>query len=615
MKWLLVVLVCAVGTTRAMSGEPPGSFHERANCPPAAGSPAASLHEALDAEWEWRAAQFPEEATDKGDHRYDDRLTDRSPAAVARRRDHHRQFLAVIRCIQRDALEGEDRVSWDIFSYLADLAVREDVLWMSMAPGHEKTPWSSDDSPFSVNQMAGPQFDLPLLVQSTRFATLEDYTRYLARLQAIPTSLDQLKGQLEAGRLAHVTPPRIALSNVSSQFVSLVDPELRQNPLFAPFVSFSGDLAAAQRTALAKEAEQVLHTRVIPSIARFRDYLAQMWIPDARQTLGASELPHGEEYYALAIEHSTTLRKTPSELRDLGLKEVARIDQSMEEVIKQVGFTGTPAEFRAFLRSDKRFQFTSPDEELMAVRDMAKRVDAQLPTLFATLPRLPYGVRSMSPEHGNNAPRYVAGAMDGSRAGYFEVNTNNLAAWPRWSLEALFLHEAVPGHHLQIARGQEMGSLPPLRRSRGNTAFVEGWALYAEGLGKELGLYADPYAWFGRLSLDSLRASRLVVDTGLHSFGWSRSQTIDYLMAHAMIDRGFAEAEVDRYLAWPGQALSYKVGEQEILTLRARAKADLGARFDIRKFHNAVIDHGPLPLPVLDEVITAWVAAQPSASG
>jgi uncharacterized protein (DUF885 family) len=216
----------------------------------------------------------------------------------------------------------------------------------------------------------------------------------------------------------------------------------------------------------------------------------------------------------------------------------------------------------------------------------------------------------MPAEAGNNAPRYVAGAIDGSRAGYFEANTNNLAAWPRWSIEALFLHEAVPGHHLQIARGQEMTGLPPLRRSRGNYAFVEGWALYAEGLGGELGVYADPYTRFGRLSLDSLRACRLVVDTGLHSFGWSRSQAIEYLIDHAQVERGFAEAEVDRYIVWPGQATAYKVGEQEILALRERAKSQLGARFDIRKFHNAVIDHGPLPLSVLEQVVDTWIEAE-----
>jgi uncharacterized protein (DUF885 family) len=573
----------------------------------------ASLREALDAEWEWRTAQFPESATENGDHRYDDRVTDRSPAAVARRREHHRQFLATIRDIERNALQGEDRLSWEIFSYLADRAVREDELLLSMAPRFT-APWSSDDSPFSVNQMEGPQFELPMLVGSSRFGSEEDYTRYLVRLQAIPASLRQLKDILDAGRVAHVTPPQVALARVPAQFASLVNPDLDHNPLFAPFLQFPNKIAPENRAALTRSAESILHASVVPSLAQFRDYLAQVWIPGTRKTLGANGLPRGNDYYALAIERSTTLRKTPQELHDLGLKEVARIDRAMLDVMKQAGFTGTLAEFRTFLRTDKRFQFSSADEELTTLRDLAKRIDPQLPKLFAVLPRLPYGVRSMPPEEGNNAPHYLAGAIDGSRAGYYEANTNNLAAWPRWSIVALFLHEAVPGHHIQIARGQEISSLPTLRRRNGNYAFNEGWALYAEGLGQELGLYADPYTLFGRLSLDSLRACRLVVDTGLHSFGWSRAQAIDYLITHAQVDPGFAEAEVDRYLVWPGQALSYKVGEQEILALRERARAELGARFDIRTFHNAVIDHASLPLAVLDQVIRAWIDGQQSGS-
>ena len=611
---LAVVLLAGIfGTARAVTDEPRQAFREVTHCALAVGDSATTLRAVLDAEWEWRAAQFPEDATGNGDHRYDARLTDRSPAAVAQRRNHHRQFLAQIRCINRQTLEGEDRLSWDIFSYFADLAVRQDELLLSMARG-PAAPWSSDDSPFSVTPMDGPQIELPMLVRETRFTTFDDYTRYLARLRAIPTSLVQLQGQLEAGRVAHVTPPRVALSRVPDQFAALVDSDLERNPLFAPFSKFPDEVPAERRAALEQSARELLHDSVIPAVTKFREYLAHVWIPGARRTLGASELPHGSEYYALALERSTTLRKTPRELHELGLKEVARIDQAMQDVMQQVGFTGTVAEFRTFLRTDKRFQFTSADEELMALRDLAKRVDAQLPSLFAVLPRLPYGVRAMPIEEGNNAPHYLTGAIDGSRAGYFEANTNNLAAWPRWSLEALFLHEAVPGHHLQISRGQEIASLPILRRRNGNYAFNEGWGLYAEGLGKELGLYADPYTWFGRLSLDSLRACRLVVDTGLHSFGWSRTQAIDYLIAHAQVDPGFAEAEVDRYLVWPGQATSYKVGEQEILRLRAQAQADLGNRFDIRKFHNAIIDHGSLPLAVLEQVITVWVASQQSAA-
>jgi uncharacterized protein (DUF885 family) len=551
-------------------------------------------------------AQFPERATDDGDHRYDDRLTDRSVGAIALRREHHRQFLAAVRAVDRTALQGEDRLSWDIFSYFADLAVREDELLLSMSP-HSVGPWSADDSPFQVNPMQGPQFDLPDLVRVSRFRSDEDYRHYLSRLRAIPSSLKQLEALLEAGRAAQLTPAQGALTRLPGQFESLANANLANNPLFAPFLGFPAGIPADRRTQLMHSGTQILRAGVVPAVRRFQDYLAKVWIPAARHSLAASDLPHGPEFYALSIERYTTSRKTPHELHDLGLQEVARIDGEMQRVMQQAGFTGTLTQFRTFLRTDRQFQFASAQDELLAFRDLAKRIDAQLPSLFAVLPRLPYGIRAMSPERGNNAPHYLAGAVDGTRAGYFEANTNNLAAWPRWTIEALFLHEAVPGHHLQIARGQELAGLPALRRGNGNYAFNEGWALYAEGLGQELGVYADPYTRFGRLSLDSLRSCRLVVDTGLHSLGWSRDRSIQYLIEHAQLEQGFAEAEVDRYIVWPGQAMSYKVGEQEILALRARAMAQLGSRFDIRRFHNAVIDHGSLPLPVLREVVGDWI--------
>jgi uncharacterized protein (DUF885 family) len=573
----------------------------------------ASLRQVLDAEREWRLAQFPEQATGDGDHRFDDRLTDRSAPAIALRREHHKQFLAAVRAIDRTALQGEDRLSWDIFSYFAALAVRQDELLLSMSP-HSPAPWSADDSPFQVNPMQGPQLELPELVRSSRFRVEDDYRHYLSRLRAIPGSLKQLQALLEAGRAARLTPAHDALARLPDQFASLADANLTGNALFAPFANFPNEIPADQRTQLTQSATQILDNAVVPAVREFQSYLAKVWIPAARRTLAASDLPHGQEYYALSIERFTTSPNTPRELHELGLKEVARVDAQMQAVMQQAGFTGTLAQFRTFLRTDRQFQFASAADELLALRDLAKRVDAQLPNLFAVLPRLPYGIRSMPPEEGNNAPHYLAGAIDGTRAGYFEANTNNLGAWPRWTIAALFLHEAVPGHHLQIARGQEMAELPALRRRNGNSAFNEGWALYAEGLGDELGVYADPYTRFGRLSLDSLRSCRLVVDTGIHSFGWPRERAIQYLIEHAQLERGFAEAEVDRYITWPGQAVSYKVGEQEILALRERAKAALGSHFDIRRFHNAVIDHGSLPLPILREVVGAWIDAERAAS-
>ena len=602
-------LTCIAAGAVALAGLQTSVARAAETTGPDANASMQALRRLLDAEWEWRLAQFPERATTIGDHRYDDRLTDRSPAAVAGRREHHRERLAAVRAIDRTRLQGEDRLSWDILAFNAELDVREDELLLAVAAGHD-APWSADDSPLRVNQMAGPQFSLPQLVRATRFRDEGDYRNYLARLTALPESLRQLQIQLDSGRAAGRMPPRVALRRLPDQFASLLNADLAHHPLFAPFLAFPAEVPAAARAELSHAAKLTLHQAVIPAVQGFRDYLRGTWVPAARETLAATQLPHGSEYYTLSLQRYNTTRMTVQEIHDLGLKEVARLDAELRAVMKEAGFAGTLPEFRSFLRTDPRFQFTRAEDELAAFRDIAKRVDPQLPRLFAELPRLPYGVRAMAPEEGNNAPHYIAGAIDGSRAGYFEANVNNLAAWPRWTMDALFLHEAVPGHHLQSARAMEIQALPKIRRDYRNSGYGEGWGLYAEGLGKDLGLYTDPYSRFGRLSAEAHRACRLVVDTGLHSLGWSRTRAIDYLIGHAQLEQGFAEAEVDRYLVMPGQATAYKVGELRILALRERARAALGPRFDIRRFHNAVIDHGALPLTVLDQVIDDWIETE-----
>lgn len=578
---------------------------------PADTAAAQALHQLLDSEWEWRLAQFPERATALGDHRYDDRVTDRSPAAIAARRDHHRQRLAAIRTIDRSRLTGEDRLSWDVLEFDAELDVRGDELFRAVAPGRD-LPFSADDSPFQVNQMEGPQFNLPRLTLATRFANEADYRHYLARLSALPVSLQQQRAILEAGRSTGWMPPKIAIARLPGQFASLLNADPMHNPLFAPFRKFSSAVPEATQAELSAAAALTIRDVVIPALQEFRDYLSTTYVPAGTATLGATQLPHGADYYAWSLQRYNTTRMSAREIHELGLREVARIDGEMNAAMREAGFIGTLAEFRTYLRTDKRFQFSSAEEELVAYRDIAKRIDPQLPDLFVELPRLPYGVRAMPADEGNNAPHYIRGALDGSRAGWFEANTNNLAAWPRWTMDALVLHEAVPGHHLQIARAQELPGIPKLRRASGYSGYSEGWGLYSEGLGKQLGLYADPYSWFGRLSLEAHRACRLVVDTGMHSLGWSRDKAIDYLIDHAQLDRGFAEAEIDRYLVWPGQATAYKVGEQEILALREKAKSALGPRFDLRRFHNAVLDHGALPLTVLDTSIDEWIASEKS---
>ena len=298
------------------------------------------------------------------------------------------------------------------------------------------------------------------------------------------------------------------------------------------------------------------------------------------------------------------------EVHDLGLSEVARIGKEMDATVAASGFKGTRAEFQKSIRVDPRFLYTNAEDLLAGYRDIAKRADAQLPRLFAELPRLPYGIRAMPPEEGENAEHYSLGAADGSRAGYFEANVNTLSRRPKWEMETLLLHEAVPGHHLQIARAQEMKDLPDFRRNAFFVAYLEGWALYAESLGYEMGFYADPYSKFGNLSAEMHRAARLVVDTGLHTFGWTRERAIAYLEDNAALTPEFAAAEVDRYIVLPGQATAYKIGELRIKALRARARAELGDKFDLRRFHNALIDNGALPLDVLDEQITEWIAGE-----
>jgi uncharacterized protein (DUF885 family) len=349
---------------------------------------------------------------------------------------------------------------------------------------------------------------------------------------------------------------------------------------------------------------------VIPAFAKLKAFYADKYLPRARKELGASTLPGGPAYYQAAITNMTTTRMTAQQIHELGLAEVARIDAEMEKAMRASGFKGDRAAFVQFINTDPQFLFTSSEAILAHYRDIAKRADAQLPALFAELPRLPYGVRAMEPWEGDNAEHYTRGSPDGSRPAYFEANVLNLKRRSSPSMEALVLHEAVPGHHLQIARAQELGDLPKFRRFAFYGAFSEGWALYAESLGSEMGFYDNPYTKFGQLSLEMHRAVRLVVDTGMHALGWERDRAIAFLESKAALSHAFAVAEVDRYINWPGQALSYKLGELRIKALRAKARAALGERFDIRRFHNAVLDNGPLPLDVLEQRIDEWIAQQ-----
>jgi uncharacterized protein (DUF885 family) len=413
---------------------------------------------------------------------------------------------------------------------------------------------------------------------------------------------------MRAGMKSGWMPPRAAMTAVPTMFDVFADDDVTRSPLWMPFTQFPADVAPAERERWSAEGRRAL-AGVRAAFARMQRFLLDEYIPAGRAQLGASTLP-AREYYALQVREKTTTTLTPEEIHRTGLAEVARIKKAMEEVMASTDFKGSLADFLKFINSDPRFTFKTAEARLAAYRDIGKRADAELPKLFAELPRLPYGIRAMEAFEGDNSDHYSPGALDGSRAGFFEANVNNLEKRPSFEMESTLLHEAVPGHHLQTARAQEMKDLPRFRRTAWYVAYGEGWALYAESLGYEMGFYKDPYQRFGALVNEALRASRLVVDTGLHTMGWTREQAIRYMVENAGSNEAYATAEVDRYIVWPAQALGYKVGELKIKALRAKAKAALGDRFDIRRFHNAILDDGALPLTVLEARIDEWVARE-----
>src|SRR5215472_4359205 len=566
-------------------------------------SPAARARALFDAYWQWTLREYPEIATQLGDHRYDDRLADQSAAAVERRRAARVEFLDRVSKIDAESLPPADRVSVRVMRYQLEQAVALDKICapLSCAVGDFWSP---------VTQFYGPQFSLPQLVLATRFATVRDYEAYLKRLDALPTQVDQLIARMETGMTLGWMPAKIAIARVPSQLDAQLGPDPSKSPEYKPFLSFPADIAPSDRERLAAAGQRAIKEKVIPAFRRLRDFYETRYLPAAASSIAASALPPGPRYYDARLATYTTTRLSAKEIHELGLAEVARISKEMDATVAAAGFKGTRAEFQRWLNADSQFIYTKAEDMLAGYRDIAKRADAQLPRLFAELPRLPYGIRAMLTEEGDNAEHYTRGAADGSRAGYFEANVNSLATRPKWHMETLLLHEAVPGHHLQIARAQEMRDLPDFRRNGFFVAYSEGWGLYAESLGYEMGFYTDPYAKFGNLSAEMHRAARLVVDTGIHAFGWTREQAITYLEDNAGLTHEFAVAEVDRYIVLPGQATSYKIGELRIKALRAKAQAELGDRFDLRRFHNALIDNGAVPLDVLDHLINEWIVAE-----
>jgi len=570
----------------------------------AAESPAVAQANALfDEYWEWTLLESPEFATYVGDRRYQDRLRDESAAAVARRKAFYAEFRSRLAGIDAQQLPAQTRTSLQVLRYRLDR-------FAALNRHYGTLPFGINDGWAPITQMDGIHLALPQLASVARFDTVRDYEAYLKRLGAVPASIVNLMARMETAMAAGWVPAKAAIRNVPRQLDVQLPDDPTQSPEYKPFKSFPADIPAAEQQRLVSAGREVIRDKVIPAFRSLKDFYERRYLPAARDSLAASNLPPGMPLYQAMLDWNTTTDLTPQQIHELGLREVARIGAQMDGTVAVAGFTGTRAEFQKFISSDPRFFYTRPEDMLAGYRDIAKRADAELPKLFAVLPRQPYGIRAMRPEEGNNAEHYTSGAADGSRAGYFEANVNDLTTRPKWNMETLLLHEAVPGHHLQTARALEMTQLPRFRRFTWFVAYGEGWALYAESLGDEMGFYKDPYQKFGNLSAEMWRACRLVVDTGIHAFGWTREQAIDYMVANTGQTQAQVIAEVDRYIVLPGQATAYKIGELKIKELRAKAKAELGDRFDLRRFHNAVIDDGAVPLQVLQSQIEAWIAAE-----
>ncbi|RMH39860.1 MAG: DUF885 domain-containing protein, partial [Gammaproteobacteria bacterium] len=461
-----------------------------------------------------------------------------------------------------------------------------------------------------MNQMSGPQREMPAILRDMPRTDRSAYEHILARLSAMPAALDAYQKQMESGMKHGVQPPKPALIDLPRQIRALIPDDPWQSPLLEPFRSFPASIPPAEADKLRTRALRIFVTQVRPAWQRMFDFVQKEYLPKAPIDIAFSHLPNGKAWYQARVRWHTTLDLSPEAIHQIGLDEVARIRAEMEKIKTQVGFDGPLEAFFDFLRTNPKFFYKKEADLVAGYRAICQKIDRQLPRLFGRLPKLPYEIKVIPANEAKaqTTAYYSPGSIKLNRPGVYFVNTYALNTRPKWEMTALSLHEAVPGHHFQIALAEELENLPKFRRYAGYTAFVEGWALYAEQLGYDMGLYQDPYDQFGQLAYDMWRAIRLVVDTGMHSMGWSRQKAIDYFLANAPKTVHDVTVEVDRYLAWPGQALAYKIGQLKILELRQKARAQLGERFDIRAFHDEVLKHGAVPLAVLEANVMRWIA-------
>lgn len=563
------------------------------------GPQSEDLHRLFREEWDYDLSRDPTWASSIGDRRWNREWPDVRLGSFEERRARDRNGLEKLHRIDRSLLSQQDQLNYDLF---ADTYARR-------VEGHPFN-WHL----IALNQRGGVQTE-DELTEILRFSTLDDYEDWLERLRRLPNYVDQTIELLEEGIRLGMVLPRVVMERIPDQIQRQVVTEAERSGFFRPFVHWPDTVPESDRVSLRRSAEEVILEGIAPAYSGLREFFIHEYLPACYEDVGAWRMPRGEEMYAYLCRKYTTTNLTAREIHDVGIDEVARIRGEMEAIRGQTGFTGSLEDFFRFLRTDPQFFCRSPQELIDAYRAVSKRIDPELVRLFRTLPRTPYGVapipEAVAPD--TTTAYYMPPSDDGSRAGLYYVNLYRPETRPKWEMMALSLHEAVPGHHLQIALSQEQVELPDFRRHASYTGYVEGWALYAEALGEEMGLYDDPYAKFGRLTYDMWRSVRLVIDTGIHAFRWSRHRAIKYFTENAPRAELDIVNEVDRYIAWPGQAVAYKIGERRMWEVRRSAERALGSRFDIRAFHEVVLRSGAIPLDLLKQRVDSWAATGHSA--
>jgi uncharacterized protein (DUF885 family) len=552
-----------------------------------------SLYQIL---FDYQLNVYPESGVFLGKPTDNSRWTDYSKEAINQRKKDTDLFLNALTGINRNKLNKSNQLNFDL-------------LKNQLIDENNGKQFPSELMP--INQMSGVHQQVIQTITYTTINDEKDANDLLKRFEKIPALLDQVQLLMQQGLKEKVTPSKNSLLGVPEQIQNLITDDVSKSDFLTGYKKYTATLSPEKKKAMDDLALKAINEKVNPALRKMKDYLEKTYIPNSRSTYGLKDLPNGANWYNYNIQQTTTTKLSYSEIHEIGLGEVKRIRAEMDALIQTIGFKGTFEEFSVFLKTDPQFYYETGDQLLDAYRVISKRIDPELPKLFGKLPRLPYGVMPVPSydEKFQTTAYYSQGSSEAGRAGNFYANTYNLKTRPKWEMEALTAHEAVPGHHLQIALAQELENVPEIRKSSSYTAFVEGWGLYSESLGAELGLYEDPYSKFGQLTYEMWRAIRLVVDTGIHGMGWSRQQAIDYFKANSAKNEHDITVEIDRYITWPGQALAYKIGELKIKELRKKATLELGDKFNIREFHDAVLENGAVPLDILENHINEWIVS------